>query len=276
MTVSPHFDLSRWYLDEDLEMGEGRVQTDIIGILVASLRQLAIERGWSDYVIDSDQFIAWMEDDPQVRVAPDVYLLWNPPADPWVSSWQTWRKDHPTPVFALEVVSYDWRKDYEIGPEKYDDLGVDELIIYDPFPTDRPFRRGTLLQHWRREGDGVFRRQAVDGNAVYSDVFQAHFVAMDSPDGVRVRVARTLEPLDMFPTPSELADEQNARAQVQSRRAEAESRRAEAESRRAEVESRRAEAESQRAEAESQRAEAAMQRAGELLALLKAHGIEPP
>ncbi len=269
MTVSPHFDLSRWYLDEELEMGEGRVQTDIIGILVSSLRQLAAERGWSDYVIDSDQYVAWIEADPQVRVAPDVYLLWNPPADPWVSSWQTWREDHPTPVFALEVVSYDWRKDYELGPEKYDDLGVDELIIYDPFPSERPFRRGVALQHWKRESDGVFREQTVDGDAVYSESFQAYFVAIDSADGKRVRVARSLEPLDVVPTPAERVDEQSASARAQAERAEAESQRAEAESQ-------RAEAESQRAEAESQRAAVEARRVSELLELLKANGIEPP
>ena len=129
MTVSPHTDLSLWYLDDEAEMGEGRIQQAIIDLLLRCLQGLAEERGWSDYVLSSGQYIAWMEADPNVRVAPDIYLLWEPPEDPWVESWQTWRSDHPTPVFALEVVSYDWRKDYHLAPEKYGSLGVDELIV---------------------------------------------------------------------------------------------------------------------------------------------------
>ena len=217
MTISPLEDLTRWYLDDEAEMGEGRVQTAIIRLLLSCLRDLAEERGWSDYVIDSDQYIAWMESDPNVRVAPDVYLLWHPPEDPWVESWQTWRPDHPTPVFALEVVSYDWHKDYVLAPEKYGSLGVDELIVFDPKPHTRPRGRGTPFQLYRRTAQGVLQRQPADRGA-WSATFGVFFVAVETEERVRVRLATSVDPLVLLPTPAERSKEEAERSKEEAER----------------------------------------------------------
>ena len=275
MSTSPHIDLSAWYLDEASEMGESRLQRAIIELLKACLLQLAADRGWTDYVLDSDQFIAWIESDPQVRVAPDIYLVWNPPANPWVESWQTWRPDHPTPAFALEVVSQDWHKDYVLGPEKYDALGVDELIIFDPRPEARPRHRGVAFQHWTRDKLGIFRKRQVDKDAVWARTFGTHIVRVDTEEGVRLRLAQTLHPLSLIPSPAEIAALD--RAEKGRERKEKERERKEKERERKEKERERSQKEWERDQKEREHARAEKERAEKerLLALLAAHGIDP-
>jgi Uma2 family endonuclease len=272
MPMLPHIDLSAWYLDEDAEMGEGRLQRAIIDLLLGCLRDLAQERQWSDYVIDADQYIAWMPEDPNVRLAPDVYLLWNPPENPWVESWQTWRPDHPVPVFALEVVSSDWRKDYHLAQEKYDSLGVDELIIFDPAPATRPQHQGLPFQCFRRDGSGHLRRETADADGVWSVTFGAFIVAIETDGGPRLRLATSRQPMQLLPAP-----EERTAAQIQLERTEKEQERAAKEWERAQKEKERAEKEKERAEKEKERAEKERERAENerLLTLLQKHGIDP-
>lgn len=114
MSTKPVPDLSSWYLAEEDEEGEGRVQSAVIQQLLHRLRLLAVERGWQDYVLDSDQYIMWMKEDERVRCAPDIYLIWNPPENPWVESWQTWLPGHSAPAFERTALTrtraVSWRK----------------------------------------------------------------------------------------------------------------------------------------------------------------------
>lgn len=280
MALSPDTDLSDWYLDEDAEMGEGRLQKAIINLLLGCLQALAKERGWSDYVLDSDQFVAWREEDPNVRVAPDIYLMWDAPQDLNVPSWQTWREGHPRPVFVVEVVSQDWRKDYRLAPEKYDDLGVDELIVFDPWATERPSFQGRPFQLYRRDASGRLRAQPSDPRGVWSVTFGAYIVSVPVEGYPHLRVARSLDPLELIPSPQEV--EAAMRRELEAQRVEIERMRAEfeaernAERQRLEVE-RNAERQRLEAErnAERQRLEAERAEKERLLSLLAAHGIEP-
>lgn len=203
-------DWSYWYLREEDDMGEGNEQGQIIDVLRSVLRQLARERGWSTVYVGADQFFAWVQEEPLVRVSPDVYLLDDPPAPPLPASWQTWKPGHRPPRFAVEIVSGDerhperWRKDYDEAPQKYAQLGTTELVIFDPeVALGRvSTRERVALQVFRREVDGGFLRTYVGSGPVESIELGARLVVVTDGAVARLRIARA-ETGELVPTAEE-------------------------------------------------------------------------
>ena len=229
MPVPDPLDWSAWYLDEDDEMGEGRLQVAIVTLLLECLRGLAEDRGWDDVVIDRDQFFAWRPDEPRVRVAPDAYLLRNPPDHALVDSWMTWLPGHHAPEFALEIVSGDWRKDYHDNPAKYAHLGTRELVIFDPRFERRPAGHGLPFQVYRRDDAGEFAPVPGEPRRAWSDVLGVYLLAVGRGDGVRLRLSD--DGVNPLPTPRERdrAEKEQERAQKEEERAQKEEERAEKE-----------------------------------------------
>ncbi|MCA9711085.1 MAG: Uma2 family endonuclease, partial [Myxococcales bacterium] len=207
-------DWSSWYLTDEEDMGEGIEQSEIIDVLRSAMRALAVERQWTRVFVGSDQFFAWLPEEPLVRVSPDVYLLDDPPAPPMPASWQTWRQGHRPPRLAVEIVSGDephperWRKDYEQGPEKYAQLGTQELVIFDPQAALGRAREAqrVALQVYRRAADGVFVRVYVGPGPCASHELSAFLVPVTEGGVARLRVARDPEGRDWVPTAAEARD----------------------------------------------------------------------
>ena len=233
-------DWSRWYLTDEEDMGEGAEQGLLITILKSILQVLAVERRWRRVYIGSDQFFAWREDQPLVRVSPDVYLLDDPPPRPLPSMWQTWRPGHRPPRLAVEIVSSDrWRKDYDDNPPKYAQLGTRELVVFDPEAatgvTRAPAR--IALQVFRREPDGAFVRMYAGGGPVRSEEIDAWWVFVREGEAATLRVARDSAGRDLVPTEDEAREAaEQAHAEEARGRAEEARGRAEAERRVAELE----------------------------------------
>lgn len=208
-------DWSSWYLSDEDDMGEGIEQSEIIDVLRSALRELAVERGWNGVFVGSDQFFAWIPEEPLVRISPDVYLLDDPPPPPMPASWQIWREGHRPPRFAVEIVSGDdehperWRKDYELGPQKYAQLGTRELVIFDPQAALGQVRdqQRVALQIYRRQADGTFVRFYSGAGPFASHELAAFLVAVTDGGVARLRVARDAEGLDRVPTAAEARDE---------------------------------------------------------------------
>lgn len=74
-------------------------------------------------------------------VAPDLYIVPGLAPRSRLDSIQTWL-DGRVPSFALEIVSQDEVKDYVLAPERYDELGVRELVI----PTEAEAERAARLE----------------------------------------------------------------------------------------------------------------------------------
>ena len=184
-------DWTSWYLSDEEDMGESPEQAEIIRLLIAVLEQLALERSWTDIYIGHDAFFAWMPAEPLVRVSPDVYLLRDPPAPPLPPSWQTWRTGHQAPLLAFEVVSEDWRKDYDLAPQKYAHLGVQELVIFDPRAARDPsLPDRTALQVFRRMDDGLFTLGQTGSGPIRCRTLDVYAVVCPTPRGPRLRLAR--------------------------------------------------------------------------------------
>lgn len=67
------------------------------------------------------------------------------------------------PPFALEIVSSDKGKDYVLAPQRHDELGTREFIVYDPSAQQRQQER--KFQVFRRvKGRGLVQVEATDGD----------------------------------------------------------------------------------------------------------------
>ncbi len=260
-------DWSSWYLTDEDDMGQSFEQMDCVALLLSSLEHLIEQRQWANVVAGTDIFFAWIETKHLVRISPDVFLMPWRSDRPRPTSVQTWKRGHNPPSVAIEIVSEDWRKDYEELPPKYEQLDVQELFIYDPegaarasTPGIKPPRgaRRYALQRFARDNEGVWlRTHAVDG-ACWSSVLEVHLVIVDTEQGPRPRLSFDPGGCELVPTVAE----------HERRLKEVERERAEHERRLKEVERERAEAADQRAEGERERAEAAEQRAASLEAEL--------
>jgi Uma2 family endonuclease len=186
-------DWSQWYLTDEEDTGEGCEQGEIIRLLMSCLKELARERGWERVYVGGDQFFAWIQAEPLVRVSPDVYLLDDPPPPPRPPSWQTWLPGHRPPRVAVEIVSSDtWQKDYEEGPAKYAQLGTAELVIFDPDAVVGKASGGgrTPLTIYRREADGGFVRVYAGSGPARSVELSAWIVSGSDGKVARLCLAR--------------------------------------------------------------------------------------
>jgi Uma2 family endonuclease len=203
--IDAYVDRSAWYLTDEEDMGESVEQTQIIRTVRSSLDELAESRGWTNVFWSSDNFFAWIRDEPMVRVSPDVYLLDDPPPSPHPKMWQTWLPGHKPPRWALEVVSDDWNKGYDEAPLKYAQLGARELVIFDPETAASPERRGArvALQVYRRDADGAFLRIYAGDGPAPSQELDAFLVVKREGGAVRLRIALDAAGKEVVPTAEE-------------------------------------------------------------------------
>jgi Uma2 family endonuclease len=223
--IDAQVDWSAWYLTDEEDMGQNVEQADEIHETLSALEVLAEERGWKDVLCASDSFFAWIEAEPLVRVSPDVYLLDHPPPRPWPKMWQTWVPGHKAPRWALEIVSDDWKKDYEDNPPKYAQLGTRELVIFDPQaaaagPNGNGAPVRVPLQVYRRGADGAFVRVYRGNGPAHSEELDAWLVVQRDGGVVRIRIARDTAGADIVPTALEAkrASDEKSRLADEARR----------------------------------------------------------
>jgi Uma2 family endonuclease len=114
--------------------GEGSLQRFISELLRALLERFLASKSPPTFV-GANQFVYYKQFDPSRVVEPDIYILPGVPPGIAIDSWKTW-EDGVVPPFALEIVSKSPFKDYVSAIPRDDELGVRELIVFDP-----PLRR---------------------------------------------------------------------------------------------------------------------------------------
>jgi hypothetical protein len=185
---------------EEERVGEDLLQRWIIELLRPLLEWWLLGRGVRA-LVGADQFIYWRQHDPHARIAPDLYLL--PGVDPRtrVRTWKIWR-DRVVPSFAFEVVSQDWQKDYAEVIDRYADLGVPEVVVFDPGFDEHA--EGVRWQVWRRVGKrGLVRVEATNADRVRSKTLRCWLRAVGEGRDLRVRIAADARGDDLVPTPEE-------------------------------------------------------------------------
>ncbi len=181
-------------------VGEDMLQRWIMELLRPLLQWWLTRRGIKAFV-GADQFIYWRQHDPHARLAPDIYVL--PGVDPrtHVRAWKLWL-DRVVPSFAFEIASQDWEKDYFEVPARYDELGVRELVIFDPWSEQRA--DGVRWQVFRRVGQrGLIRVEASRADRVRSKVLGCWLRAVGKGRDTRVRIAEGPRGEELVPTAEE-------------------------------------------------------------------------
>ncbi|MBX3233499.1 MAG: Uma2 family endonuclease [Labilithrix sp.] len=208
------------------DMGEHEIQR-LIAELLRPLLARFLAAAYIRAHVGADQFIYWEEGNPLKRIAPDVYVLPGVDPDIVIPSWKTWETG-VKPSFALEVASGDVTKDYDDGPAAYAELGVKELVVFDPHATPRSRRRRRFQVFRRIRNRGLVRVEVNQGDRVRSKVLGAWLVAVGSGDNVRLRLGLGPAGDELFPTEAEaeraakelaLADNEQLRAEREQERA---------------------------------------------------------
>lgn len=98
----------------------------------------------------ADQFWYYEKDNNRAQVSPDVYVIGNQPPVQTPSSWFLWMLN-AAPLFAFEVASDNFEKDYDTAPVQYAPTGVRELLVYDPAAVvEGGARRGRQRFRWQK------------------------------------------------------------------------------------------------------------------------------
>ena len=234
------------------DMGESSHQRFISELFRPEAEACMAERGGPTFV-GADQYIGWDPDDGEKVLAPDVYVL--PGVEPGVDFefWKVWQTGI-VPSFALEIVSKRKKKDYTEVPPLYDELGVDELVIFDP-RYKRRRREAYRFQVYRRvEGRGFVRIEATNANRVRSRTFGCWIRCVGRRGEQRLRLARGLAGDALVPTAREKAEARAAEAASKVEHGEV--RAAEAATKAEHAEARAAEAATKAEHAEARAAEA--------------------
>jgi len=146
-----------------------------------------IEESMGPTFVGADQYIGWDPDDGEKVLSPDVYVLPGVPPGEEFDFWKVWQTGI-VPSFALEIVSKRKKKDYKKVPPLYGELGVEELIIFDPrFKRRRP---GFCFQVYRRDDRGGFACvEETNADRVRSSVLGCWIRAVGEGKTQRLRLA---------------------------------------------------------------------------------------
>jgi hypothetical protein len=223
------------------DVGEHLLQTLIAEMLRPLIAALLAKRG-EKALVGADQYIYWQQYAPRKVVAPDIYVLPGVDPDTRVRSWKVWETGI-VPSFALEIVLADEKKvrgaartgargggfggsppivkDVELAPERYDELGTPEVVIFDPEHTQR--EDGVRFRvHRRLARRGLTLVEATNADRVRSKALGCFLRVVGSGAKTRLRVGLGKDGEELLPTQAEHAEaETAARVRAEAELAEA-------------------------------------------------------
>ncbi len=209
------------------DMGEPTLELFIRLVLVPLLERYFAARGLTAFV-GSNQFIYWAQFEPTRSVAPDLYVVPGLAPRTQFDSIKTWQ-DGRVPSFALEIVSQDKGKDYVHAPLRYAELGVRELVVYDPKGARRR-GEGAAWQVYRRLAKrGFVQIEASLHDRVRSKELGCFLREVRGPGGaLELRLGVGPDGDELVPTEAEAerAEKERERAEKERERAEKERERA--------------------------------------------------
>ena len=184
------------------DVGEDSLQRFIAEVFRPLVAALLASRGIKAFA-GADQFIYWKQFSPTKCIAPDVYVLPGVAPTARVRAWKVWETGI-VPSFALEIMSADDQKDVEASPRRCDELGVRELVVFDPEPETR--QDGVRFRVFRRVGKrGLVLVEVSNGDRVRSKVLDCWLRATGEGSETRLRIGLGPRGGTLMPTDQERA-----------------------------------------------------------------------
>jgi hypothetical protein len=213
-----------FYPDHD-DMGESILQRLMTELLRPLLARFLAEQGRPTFV-GADTFIYYIKGNPKACVAPDIYVM--PGVDPDVTPrcWKAWEIG-AAPSFALEIMSeIDDLKDVAHAPQRHDELGTKELIVFDPY-VDVESGRTRFRVHRRDKQGRLVVVEATNQDRVESRQLGCFLRVVGEGPQRRLRAATGPRGEEIIPTDAERARAEaeranNAEAEIERLRAELE------------------------------------------------------
>lgn len=259
VTQTPKVKTVHYPVSDGKPMAETQEHLDAMLYLIGALQTYFAQR--EDVYVGGNQFMYWVEGNPNQRVAPDVYVVFGVPKRPPRPIWKIW-EEGKAPDVIIEVSSRstapeDFGKKYRL----YERLGVKEYFLLDV--TREYLVEPVILYRLRgtEYTDVTCERPDETEWRAYSEQLGLYVVVRWEGERYRARLyhpeqkrylPRFDELVAAYEEQARLTAELEQQLQEQARRAEEEARRAEEQARRAEEEARRAEEEA-RARAEAER-----------------------
>lgn len=198
------------------DLGEHELQRLMAELLRPLLARFFAERGVVAHV-GADQFIYWKQFEPTASIAPDIYVMPGIPQSRVGGSWKLWNEG-TVPSFCLEIVSHDIWKDYRDVPIKCGEMGVNELVVYDPktYAGEPPTGDRVTWQVFRRKRKTSPLECVLRSNGASVRSAELGFwLRVVGDDGARrLRIAHDVAGHHLYPTDAELAEAAEARAQA--------------------------------------------------------------
>ena len=143
--------------------------------------------------IGCDQFVYWEPTDPRVCLAPDAFVCLGEVNDLF-PSWKVWER--AVPQVAVEIVSEsdERARGWDAKLERYQRLGVTELVRFDSVASEQP------LRIWERVENSLLERELAQPRAA-SRVLPGFWLAIEQPSmGLALRLSRDEQGEQLFPT----------------------------------------------------------------------------
>ena len=144
--------------------------------------------------IGCDQFVYWVPTDPRRCLAPDAFVRFGAPDDDF-RTWKVWERG--APHVAVEIISDADELAWDIKFERYREMGVSELVWFDPERPEQP------LRIWDFVGDELLERTLLEPWAK-SRHLGGYWLPVEVPgEGLTLRLSHDDQGLHLFPTPEE-------------------------------------------------------------------------
>jgi len=182
--------------------GEDSLQRGILELL-RPLTELWFRAQGKPTFVGAGQFIYWKQFQPTSFIAPDLYVLPGVSPSRRILRWKVW-ETHIRPTFALEMVfRNDWETGYRTALQGYEELGVRELIIFDPEPS-RSVDRVRFQRYQKLPRQGFVRVETSNEDRISSQVLGCYLRLTGKGSYTRLRLATGPSGDELFPTEAEV------------------------------------------------------------------------
>ena len=191
-----------WTLSEE-PMPESQPHDLVIDLLKALLVAW-VARAHLDAQVARNLAVRWDEAHPNIGIDPDLCVITpRTPEGDDLTSLRTWCEGHTAPRLAIEVVSEsNPRKDYRDAPDRYAELGADELVIFDA-DCDKGEDRVRWQRYRRLKRRGFVRVESTNADRIAVKTLGCFLRVVGEGDGARLRIGTGPAGDALFPTEAE-------------------------------------------------------------------------